>query len=93
MECNCISPIVKCFLVPGFFIICINSLAALVYCSVVDKPVMMRCCGKNSTISEFLYTLLFGVYHLYHLYCSAYGTMLYPGIPWISQFFRCCDFS
>ena len=60
MACNWLSPIVKGFLDPGFFIICTNSLAALVDCSVTDNPGMMRCCGKNSTTSEYIYPLVFG---------------------------------
>ena len=61
MECNCISKIVKGVLDPGFFIICINYLAALVACSVLDNPGMIRCCGKNSTTYAYLYPLLFGL--------------------------------
>ena len=61
MSCNWISLILKGVLGPGLFIICNNSLTALVDCSVVHNPGMMRCCGKNSTISACLYLLVFGV--------------------------------
>ena len=61
MECNCISKIVKGVLDPGLFIICINYLAALVACSVLDNPGMIRCCGKNSITSECLSPLVYGV--------------------------------
>ena len=52
MVCNWVYPIVKGVLGPGFFSICINSLAALVACSVVDNLGVMRRCGKNSTTSD-----------------------------------------
>ena len=58
MECNCISKIVKGVLDPGFFIICINYLAALVACSIVENPGTIRSCGKNSTTSECLSSLV-----------------------------------
>ena len=61
MAWNCLSMIVKGFFSPGLFILCINSLAALVACYFVDNPGMMRCCGNNSTTYACLFPLVFGV--------------------------------
>ena len=46
--------ILKGFLGLGFLIICNNSFDALVTCSVVDNPGMMRCCVNNTTIYIFI---------------------------------------
>ena len=64
MALNWISPIVKGVLGHGFLVICIKFLAALVGFSSVDKPDMMRYCGKNYTTYACLYPLVFGVYQL-----------------------------
>ena len=93
MMFNWISPIVKGALVPGFFIICINYLDALLYCSVVDNLGIMRCCGNNSTTSACLSPLVFGVYQVYHLWCPIDGLMYHPSTSWIPQVLRCCSFS
>ena len=61
MVCNCLSPILKDLFCPGFFTICISSLAALVACSVVDNTGMTIYCVKNYTTYECLYPLVFGV--------------------------------
>ena len=58
MACYWLSLIMKGFLGPEFSIICNNSLTALVSCSVVDNPGMMRCCGNIFTRSQFLSPLV-----------------------------------
>ena len=64
IACNCLSLIVKGVLGPGLFIICINSLYALVDCSVVENPGMMSRCGNNSSTWACLSTIMFGLYQV-----------------------------
>ena len=61
MSCNWLSTIVKVVYGPVFLIICTNSLTALVACSVVDNPGIVRCCGENFTTYACIYPLVFGV--------------------------------
>ena len=60
MTCNCLSLILKVVLGPVFFVIYNNYLAALVDCSVVKDPGIIRCCGKNSTTYACIYLLVLG---------------------------------
>ena len=61
MACNWLSLIMKGVCGPEIFIRCISSLAALVACSVVDNPGIMKCCGKNCTTSAWISPLVLGV--------------------------------
>ena len=46
-----------------------------------DIFVMLNCFGGNSTVSDILYTIVFGVYVLWHMYCSISGPMYQPSSP------------
>ena len=93
MSCNWLSLIVKGFLSPGLFIICTSSLAALVDCSVVYNPGIMRCRGKNYTTYACIYLLVFGVYQVWHRQWCINGPMYHASTPCIPQVLRCYLFS
>ena len=49
--------------------------------SLEDVSGMFNCFGGNSNVSDILYTIVLGVYVLWHLYCSISDPMYQPSSP------------